>query len=182
MIRRSAGVLTRSASLRMPAPAAAAARPTATAQPNSAISGRAKCGRCGKASENVPNPVQLSRPVNISAPTPDASRPGSSTSSSVAPPMPLASMSRKAPTSGFPSSVLIAAKLPAAATTTAARDVSPFAAWRTAQAARPAPMAISGASGPRTAPKPSVASAARVIPAKSAAGGTPAGLNPSAGL
>jgi hypothetical protein len=167
MIERSAGVRTRSASRWMPAPTIAAARPIRMAQPNSAISGRLKCGRPGIASENVPRPVQSSRPVNTSAPTPEASRPGSITSSSVAPPMPLASMSRNAPISGLPRRVLIAAKLPAADTTAIAREVSPgcrFSAERTAQAARPPPSAMSGASGPSTAPNPSVASAASAMP------------------
>ena len=53
----------------------------------------------------------------MSEPTPAASRPGTSTSPSMAPPIPDASISRKAPSNGEPNSVLIAAKLPAAATT-----------------------------------------------------------------
>ena len=50
----------------------------------------------------------------MSEPTPAASRPGTSTTPSIAPPSPATSISRNAPTMGDPSSVLIAAKLPAA--------------------------------------------------------------------
>ena len=56
----------------------------------------------------------------MSAPRPAASRPGIMTTAIVAPPIPAASMSRNAPTSGEPSSVAIAAKLPAAPITMAA--------------------------------------------------------------
>ena len=73
-------------------------------------------GRLGIASENVPSPVQASRPMKMSEPTPAARRPGTRTSSSMAPAIPDASMRRKAASSGEPNSVLIAAKLPAAAT------------------------------------------------------------------
>ena len=120
MIQRSAVGRTRTASLRIAAMITAAARPITIAQPNSSRLGRATCGRPGRASENVPSPVQWPRPVNTRAPTPAASRPGSSTSSSVALLRPAASISRNAPTSGEPSSVLMAAKLPAALSTTTA--------------------------------------------------------------
>jgi hypothetical protein len=108
--------------------AAAVTRPTTIAQPNSAMSGRPKAGSPGSAREKVPSPVQLPRPVNTSAPTPAASRPGSSTSSSMELLSPAASMSRNAPTSGEPSSVLIAAKLPAAASMSTACGLSPLSA------------------------------------------------------
>ncbi len=55
--------------------------------------------------------------MKISEPTPAASRPGTSTSSSIDPPSPVASISKNAPVSGEPSTVLMEAKLPAAATT-----------------------------------------------------------------
>ena len=62
-------------------------------------------------------------------------------------------MSRNAPTIGEPSSVLIAAKLPAAPITTTA-------VWRGVRLSRciastpsPLPIAISGASGPSTTPR-----------------------------
>ena len=51
-------------------------------------------------SENVPSPVSVSRPMKMSEPMPAASSPGTSTSSSVAPPSPDASISRNAPSSG----------------------------------------------------------------------------------
>ena len=51
---------------------------------------------------------------------PAASRPGTSTTPSIGPPSPAASISRNAPTSGEPRSVLIAAKLPAAPITATA--------------------------------------------------------------
>ncbi len=70
-------------------------------------------GTVVSASENVPRPVQASSPTKTSAPMPEASRPGSATRLRVAPAMPAASMMRKAPSSGEPSSVLTAAKLPA---------------------------------------------------------------------
>ena len=70
-------------------------------------------GTDGSASEKVPRPVQLSRPTKTSAPMPEASRPGSATRLSVMPPIPATSMIRNAPSTGEPSRVLIAAKLPA---------------------------------------------------------------------
>ena len=182
MIQRSAGVRTRTASFRIPAMITAAASPTRIAQPNSAILGRLRCGRPGSASEKVPKPVQCPRPVKTSAPTPEASRPGRSTSSSIALLKPAASMSRNAPTSGEPSKVLMAAKLPAAPSTTTAWLVSPLTACLTAHAHRPPPSAISGASGPSTAPQPSVISAAIAMPGRSLAGARPPTVRPSAGL
>ena len=89
--------------------------------------------------------------MKISDPTPAATRPGTSTSPSVGPPSPEASISRNAPSRGDPSSVLTAAKLPAAATTAVAWSGTSRLARRTANAARPAPSAISGP-GPSTAP------------------------------
>ena len=109
-----------------------------------------KWGRWGSASENVPSPVQWPRPMKISEPMPAASSPGSITSSSAAPPIPDASISRNAPIIGEPSSVLIAAKLPADATTTFALSGASRLASRTAQTPSPPPRAISGASGPST--------------------------------
>jgi len=65
----------------------------------------------------VPSPVQLSRPTKISAPIPAASSPGSSTTPSMGPPSPDASISRKALGRGDPNRVLIEAKLPEEAST-----------------------------------------------------------------
>ena len=115
------------------------------------------------ASEYVPSPVTLSSPMKISVPTPAASRPGTRTRPSIGPPRPLASISRNAPSSGEPSSALIAAKLPAAAMTVATCGGESRLTSRTASTPRPAPIAISGASGPSTTPRLNVASAASVI-------------------
>ena len=87
-----------------PADRACRAGPPAPRSPapsrNSATVGEPTWGRPGMASENVPSPVQASRPMKISEPTPAASRPGTSTSSSMDPPSPEASISRNAPVSG----------------------------------------------------------------------------------
>ena len=133
------------------------------------------------ASENVPRPVQCPSPVKISAPTPADSRPGTSTSSSDAPPRPATSISRNAPTMGEPSSVLMDAKVPAAATMARACAGASRLATRIAQIARPPPSAISGASGPSTAPSVSVASAASTTPGSCAGPGAPLVLSPSTG-
>ena len=134
-------------------PSRAPATPITTAQAIVATVGSTAGGTEVSASENVPRPVQLSRPTKTRAPTPEASSPGRATRLSVAPPMPAASMIRKAPSRGEPSSVLIAAKLPAEAiTVTAIGGASFFSRWMVS-AARPPPIAIRGASGPRTAPR-----------------------------
>jgi hypothetical protein len=75
----------------------------------------------------------------------------------------------------------MAAKLPAAATTAVAWAGASRLASRTAQPASPAPRAISGASGPSTAPRLRVTSAAMAMPGTSVGDGTPPALNPSAG-
>ena len=76
----------------------------------------------------------------------------------------------------------MAAKLPAAAIIATAWPVASRRAARTARAPRPAPIAISGASGPSTAPKHRVASAASVTPGSSRAVGAAApAWKPSAG-
>ena len=110
----------------------------------------------------------------MSVPTPAASRPGTSTTPSIGPPSPAVSSSRKAPRSGEPSSELIAAKLPAAAITVAARSGASRAARRTASTPSPLPIRISGASGPSTTPKLSVARAASKTPGSSTGGSAPA--------
>ena len=123
----------------------------------------------------------LSSPMKISVPTPAASNPGTSTRPSIGPPSPLASISKKAPSSGDPSSALIAAKLPAAATTVATCGGESRLTSRTARTPMPEPMAISGASGPRTTPRLSVAMAASITPSSCSGCTAPAGLKPSAG-
>ena len=118
-IHRSTWGRRNSPSHRIPQPSGTAIIPIASAHKNSAPVGDPTWGRPGIPSENVPSPVRWSRTMKISEPTPAASRPGTSTSSSMAPPSPEASISRNAPSRGEPSSVLMAAKLPAAATTVA---------------------------------------------------------------
>src|SRR6202034_192783 len=155
--------------------------PTTSAQPSSARSGAPRWGSWGSASENVPSPVQWPKPMKISDPMPAASSPGSITSSSAAPPIPDTSISRNAPIIGEPSSVLIAAKLPADATTTFALSGASRLASRTAQTPSPPPRAISGASGPSTIPRHRPARAASTMPGSSLGDGAPPALNPSAG-
>ncbi len=138
---------------RMTVPASAAARPKTSAHRNIAPVGCWNGGRPGMAKEKVPNPVSESSPTKISVPTPAASSPGSNTSPSMVPPRPVASMSRNAPAIGEPNRVLMAAKLPAAAITVAAVGGASRLARRTAMTPRVPPMAISGASGPRTTPE-----------------------------
>ena len=133
------------------------------------------------ASEKLPSPVQLFMPTKTSAPMPDASSPGSATRLSVIPPMPAASMIRKAPSTGEPSRVLIAAKLPAEAMMVKAIGGTSFLRRWTVSAARPPPIAIRGASGPRTAPRLSVVNEASTIPGNSRSTGGPPVWNPNAG-
>ena len=100
----------------------------------------------------------------MSKPVPAASRPGSSTSPIIGPPSPDASLSRNAPVMGDPSSVAMAVKLPALASTLTPWAHLPPPAARVASTARPPPMAISGISVPCTAPETRVASAAKMTP------------------
>ena len=153
----------------------------ATAQTNSATVGVVNAGMSGTANENVPKPVQLSSPTKISDPTPAASRPGTSTTPMSGPPSPAASINKKAPTMGDPNSVLIAAKLPAAAMTVIACRGESFLIRCTANTPSPLPMAINGASGPSTAPKVSVANAASAMPGSSMGETGPPDSNPAEG-
>ena len=91
-------------------------------------------------------------------------------------------MSRNAPRIGDPNSVAMAAKLPAAPITITAISGASFLTRRTASTPSPLPMAMSGASGPRTAPRHSVASEATTTPGRSMGSVAPAVLKPSAGL
>lgn len=70
--------------------------------------------------------------MKMSEPMPEASSPGTSTRPSVIPASPDASISRNAPSSGEPSRVLTAAKLPAAPTMAAALGSMPGLTRRTA--------------------------------------------------
>ena len=82
---------------------------------------------------------------------------------------------------GDPSSALTAAKLPAAAMTITAISGASRLIRRMVSTPMPLPSAISGASGPSTTPRLSVANAARTMPAISAGGTGPDGLKPSEG-
>ena len=163
-------------------PSTAATSPIANAHRNSAMVGEVKEGMSGMLSPNVPSPVQLSSPTKMRAPIPAASRPGSMTTPIIPPPMPAASISRNAPTSGEPRSVLMAAKLPAAPITiTAISGASVLSSW-IASTPSPLPIAISGASGPSTMPRLRVAKDAMMMPGRSIGRVAPPALNPSAGL
>ena len=167
---------------RIPHPSSAPATPMATAQAIVATVGSTAGGTDVRASEKLPRPVQLSSPTKTRAPMPEANNPGRATSVSVAPPMPAASMIRNAPSTGEPRSVLIAAKLPADAMIVRNIGGASLCTRCTVSAASPPPMAIRGASGPRTAPRLSVVSAARTTPGSSLSAGGPApALNPNAG-
>ena len=171
-----------SPSRRMPVPITAAARPMTIAHRNSLPFGREKDGIGEIARENVPSPVHESSPTKMSDPTPAASNPGTRMTLSRPPPRPATSIRRNAPTIGDPSNVLMAAKLPATPMTTVAIAGASRLNRRTAIAPSPPPIAISGASGPSTAPRHRVASAATRMPGKSSAGaGPPVILMPSAG-
>jgi hypothetical protein len=95
--------------------------------------------------------------------------------------MPTVSMSRNAPLSGEPNRALMAAKLPVAATTASNRSGASRRASRTVAAASPPPIAISGASGRTTAPKPMLTTAARVMPSRAQERGSAPGMGPVEG-
>jgi hypothetical protein len=156
--------------------------PTTIAHRNSDTRGLPAGGMSGTASEKVPKPLQSSSPMKISEPTPAASSPGASTTPSIAPPIPATSIIRNAAGRGEPRSVLIAAKLPAAPITTLAVSGALRLTRWTARTPRPLPIAIRGASGPRTTPRLSVANEAMTIPGSSIGCTGPDALNPSAGL
>ena len=95
-----------------------------SAQPNSAAVGDPKWGRPGMASETR-QPRPRVEPDEHEGTDARGQQAGISTSSIMAPPSPVASISRKAPVRGEPSRVLMAAKLPAAATTVWVRAARP---------------------------------------------------------
>src|SRR6185312_15449933 len=171
-----------SAHHRINQPNSAPTAPMTTAQANDATVGGTAGGTTGSASEKLPNPVQPSKPTNTSAPTPEANSPGRAIRLSVIPPTPAASMIRKAPSTGDPSRVLMAAKLPADAMIVSAIGGASFFTRWTASAPRSPPLATSGPCGPSTAPKLSVVDAARTMPTSSRPlAGPPPSLNPKAG-
>ena len=144
----------------------AAITPMTIVQPISANVGCANDGRCSGTSEyaEVSSPVQSAMPTNTSEPIPAAMSPGIRMSGSVAPPSPLASITSTAATIGEPKITEIAAKLPAAPRTTSSCGGASRLASFTVKTATPAPIAMSGASGPSTSPSPSVAIAASATP------------------
>lgn len=146
-----------------------AAISTATGIPHrkSPASGLASGGTSGRVSALVDSPVHCPKPVKTSAPTPLASRQGSSRSTSCGPPRPAASTIITAATRGPPRMVEIAVVEPAVpSTSTVLASASLFTA-RTMSSARPLPTAIRGASGPSTTPRGSVARAAKSTPGSS---------------
>ena len=152
------------------------------AQRNSDPVGDPTWGRGPTFKEKVPKPVRLSSPTKIRAPTPAESNPGTSTNSIIGPPRPAISIRRKAPTMGEPKSVAMAAKLPATPITTTAIGGASRLNRCIARTPRPLPIAISGASGPNTAPRLSVAKAAATMPKSSTGAHRPAGLETLRGL
>ena len=103
-------------------------------------------------------------PRNTIEPIPAASSPGSSTSGSIGPPNPAASMMMTAPMTGLPKIVEIAAKLPAAAMINLTWSGAPLRTMSTVRIPSPPPRASKGASGPSTTPNPIPAMAASMTP------------------
>ena len=169
------------ASLKIAVATTAEPRPMTRAQRNSLPVGDPRCGRDPTLKEKVPKPVRLSSPTKIRAPTPADSNPGTSTSSIMGPPKPAISIRRKAPTMGEPRRVAMAAKLPATPITTTAIGGASRLNRCTARTPRPLPIAIRGASGPKTAPRLSVAKAAAMMPINSTGCTGPPALKPSEG-
>ena len=169
------------ASLKIAVATTAAPTPMTNAHRNSPTVGDPTWGMEDTVRENAPNPVKLLSPTKISEPTPAARRPGTRTISIVGPPSPAISMRRKAPTSGEPRRVAMAAKLPAAPITTAAMGGASRLTRCMARTPSPLPMAISGASGPSTTPRLSVANAAATTPKISMGCTGPPDLKPSEG-
>ncbi len=167
--------------MRIAVPPTAATSPKTSAQANIEPVGCWNGGSPGMASEKVPNPLNESSPTKMRVPTPAASNPGTRTRPSIGPPRPVASSRMNAPRMGEPNRVLMAAKLPAAAMTVAAVGGASRRARRTAITPRIPPMRMSGASGPRTAPRLKVAREATTTPGRSTISGVPPVWNPSAG-
>lgn len=127
------------------------------------------------------NPVQRPKPVNTSAPTPLDRSAGSMTANSCGPPTPATSMSITAAISGFPKMTATAAAAPAAPRSAVLWAVAGARARFLKSRARPVPRAISGASGPRVAPRGRLSTAARITPGR-ALGETPPMCRPPAGM
>ncbi len=106
-------------------------------------------------------------PIETSEPIPAASSPGISSSFCRAPPIPVASIRTIAAISGEPKTIDTAEKIPQAATSVTMSAGASLRSRRIPSTPRPAPSAISGASGPSTSPSPIVASAASMTPGMS---------------
>ena len=162
--------------------------PTATAAANGIVQRKSsRSGRANSGNGRVPSAKSLSlRPVNepmpieTSDPMPAASRPGTSTIFSCAPPRPMASISSTAAITGEPKISATAENVPQAATSVATCGVASRRSRCTAYRPSAPPIAISGASGPRTRPNEIVASPASMTPGSST-GSVGSVLRPCAG-
>ena len=112
----------------------------------------------------IPRPVHWPRPVNNRAPTPLETRHGRTTSMVRLRSRPRSSRKITTATRGLPKMADIAAAAPAAATMATAPGSSPILVRLMARRASPPPIAISGASGPTTAPPTRLAAAASTMP------------------
>ena len=128
------------------------------------------------------SPVNDPIPSETSVPIPAASKPGISTTRSFGPPRPAASIRITAAISGEVKMNASAVKLPAAAITISACGGISRRERLTSRIARPAPSAISGASGPNTSPKPIVAKPARMTPGRTLGLDGPPADRPFAGM
>ena len=115
----------------------------------------------------MPSPVSDPIPIEARLPIPAAISPGTRMIFWRAPPSAVASISSTAAISGEEKMNAIAAKLPAAATTSKPCWGTSRLVMRTVSGASPAPSAMSGASGPRTSPNPIVPIAASRMPGRS---------------
>ncbi len=145
----------------------ATAAATGTPHRKSPASGRPTGGSEGSDRAPMLSPVQCPKPMKTRAPIPLASRHGSSRTTSWGPASPAASIIITAATSGLPKMVEIAAVDPAAPSTAPSLGSAARLAALTVISAKALPMAISGASGPRTVPSGRQASAARTTPGSS---------------
>ncbi len=128
------------------------------------------------------NPVNEPNPSETSVPIPAASNPGMSTTRSLGPPRPVASIRITAAISGEAKMNARAVKLPAAPITISdcggiSRPERPMRSTAT-----PAPSAISGPSGPSTRPNPTAARPARMTPGSTRGLAGPPAARPFAGM
>ena len=148
-----------------------------------------RSGRANSGSGRTPiemslvlSPVQEPMPMETSEPIPAAIRPGTRTTRSCEPPSPIASIRMIEAISGDPSRNETAAKVEEAATmSTTCCCCGSFCRRLPARMPSPPPIAISGASGPTTAPRPIEARAARTTPGI-ASGPSCSVLSPFAGV